>query len=154
MIWAQEDSCPCCTDNHKAFNFWIGTWKVTDAKGSFVGRNRIESVEDGCVLREHWTSSKGNFSGTSLNFYNSKTQQWEQLWVDNLGNHLKLKGNKVGNQMILTSEDLVHTDGNTYKNRITWTLNGNGTVRQLWEVLHDGKVSNVVFDGLYTRDDQ
>lgn len=151
---AQEDTCACCTDNHMAFDFWVGTWKVTDAEGSFVGRNRIDKVEDGCVLREHWTSSKENFSGTSLNFYNSKTRQWEQLWVNNFGNHLKLKGNRVGNQMILSSEDFVHTDGNTYQNRITWTLNDNGTVRQLWEVLQDDKVSNVVFDGLYSKEDE
>lgn len=56
--------------------------------------------------------------------------------------------------MILASEDFVHTDGNTYKNRITWTLNEDGTVRQLWEVLKNNKVSNVVFDGLYAKDDE
>ena len=147
---AQEDICPCCTEEHQAFDFWIGTWKVTNADGTEAGRNTIEKVEDDCVLKEYWVSAKGNFTGTSMNFYNLKTKQWEQLWVDNSGTHLKLKGNRKENQMILFSDEFTHTDGQKYTNRITWTLNNNGSVRQLWEVLQDDKVINVAFDGLYT----
>jgi len=82
-----------------------------------VGDNSIEKMESNCVLREHWASSDGKFSGTSMNFFNPKTGQWEQLWVDSSGNHLKLEGNRTKNQMILTSSDFVHTDGHTYKKK-------------------------------------
>ena len=148
---AQEDTCPCCTEEHQAFDFWIGTWQVTNSDGTEAGKNTIEKVEDNCVLKERWVGAKGNFTGTSMNFYNQKTNQWEQLWVDNSGTHLKLKGNRKGNQMILSSDEFVHIDGQHYVNRITWTLNGNGTVRQLWEVLQEDKVVNITFDGLYTK---
>ena len=36
-------------------------------------------------------------------------------------------------------------------NRITWTLAGDGRVRQLWEVLREGTVVRVPFDGYYRR---
>ena len=36
-------------------------------------------------------------------------------------------------------------------NRVTWTKNANGTVRQLWEVLINDKVDNIAFDGLYKK---
>lgn len=148
---AQENRCPCCTEEYKAFDFWIGTWKVTNADGTEAGRNTIEKVEDNCVLKEHWISAGGKFTGTSINFYNRKMKHWEQLWVDNSGTHLKLSGNRKGNQMILSSDEFTHTDGQKYINRITWSLNDNGTVRQLWEVLQGDKVVNTVFDGLYTK---
>jgi len=118
-----------------------------------AGRNSIQKIQDGCVLIENWTSAQGKFTGTSLNFYNRKAKQWEQLWIDNSGTHLKLKGNKIGDQMILSSDEFTHTDGKRYVNRITWTLNDDDTVRQLWEVLHGSKVVNVAFDGIYKREE-
>ncbi len=62
-------------------------------------------------------------------FYNLKTKQWEQLWIDNSGTHLKLKGNRVGDQMIMSSNPSIRKDGKAYVDRITWTLNADGSVR-------------------------
>ncbi|WP_350292403.1 hypothetical protein [uncultured Croceitalea sp.] len=149
-LLAQTSDCKCCSENHAAFDFWIGSWEVTNKDGSIAGKNTIVKIEGDCVLRENWTSATPGYTGTSLNFYNLKIKQWEQLWIDNSGAHLKLKGNKFGNQMILSSDEFIHTDGKIYINRITWTENSNGTVRQLWEVLSEGKVVNVLFDGLYS----
>ena len=53
--------------------------------------------------------------------------------------------------MIMKSLPFEHQDGKKYVNRITWTLNKDGTVRQLWEILHNDTVSNVAFDGLYRK---
>lgn len=150
ILNAQADDCICCTTNHKAFDFWIGVWNVTDSSGTFVGTNRIEKLQDDCVLQENWIGSSGS-TGTSTNFFNSQTMQWEQLWVDNQGTYLKLRGNRHANQMILSSDVFMHTDGNEYINQITWTLNEDGSVRQLWELLQDGSTIRVLFDGLYTR---
>ena len=134
FIHGQTENCVCCTENHAAFDFWIGTWNVVDRAGAAVGTNRIEKLQDDCLLQENWTGT-GRSTGTSINFFNSKSKQWEQLWVDNQGTYLKLKGNRKGNQMILSSDRFTHTDGNNYINRITWTINEDGTVRQLWEIL-------------------
>lgn len=115
-----------------------------------VGTNTVEKIQGDCILKENWIGSSGS-SGTSLNFYNLQTEQWEQLWVDNSGSHLKLKGNRVGNQMILSSDEFLHTNGKYYVNRITWTSIEDGTVRQLMEILEKENVVNIAFDGLYKR---
>jgi len=149
---AQSSACNCCTEKHAEFDFWIGTWNVTAPDGSPAGRNVIDKIQDKCVLRENWTSATAGYTGTSNNFFNSQTEQWEQIWVDNQGQSLHLKGNKVGNQMILSSEELTNKKGETYRNRVTWTHNEDGTVRQLWEILKDDKVTSVAFDGLYKKE--
>lgn len=149
--FAQEESCACCTENHKAFDFWVGTWLVTNPDGSPAGSSTIVKSENECVIRENWTSAKAGYTGTSTNFYNQITGQWEQLWIDNTGAHLKLKGNRVGNQMILISDEIENATGEMNRNRITWTLNDDGTVRQLWEILRAEKVVSIAFDGLYEK---
>lgn len=148
---AQTTSCSCCSENHDDFDFWIGSWNVFDTNETLVGNNTITKEEGNCLLREHWLNTNGQVTGTSMNFYNLQTKQWEQLWVDNSGSHLKLKGTRVGNQMILSSDEFIHADGNTYVNRITWTINEDRSVRQLWEVLEKDRVVSTAFDGLYKK---
>ncbi len=152
-LYAQDDSsCNCCSDEHKAFDFWIGNWNVTNSNGgSAAGTSKISQEEGDCVIRENWTSASSGYTGTSLNFYNITTKQWEQLWIDNTGASLKLRGNRIGNQMILTSNPFTK-DGKSLTNKITWTKNDDGTVRQLWEILEGDEVINTAFDGLYKRE--
>jgi hypothetical protein len=38
-------------------------------------------------------------------------------------------------------------------NKIIWTQNEDGTVRQLWLVITEGKPEQTAFDGLYSRVD-
>ncbi|MFH6602062.1 hypothetical protein ACEZ3G_01125 [Maribacter algicola] len=150
LVNSQSEVCNCCSESHKAFDFWIGKWRVVNPNGSMAGSNTIEKIQDNCLLLENWVGTSGN-TGTSMNYYNLSTKQWEQLWVDNTGSLIKLKGNRSGNQMILSSDTFTRSDGTEYVNRITWTLNDDGTVRQLWELLENDKVVNVAFDGLYSK---
>ena len=150
-IWSQDDSCACCTEQHMAFDFWIGDWEVTDSEGKVVGTNSISKAQDGCVLVEEWKSSNGTFTGGSTSFLNRLSGEWEQLWIDNGGSHLHLKGKREANQMILVSDEIPREEKAAYRNRIIWTLNQDGTVRQLWEVLVGEQVESVVFDGLYNK---
>lgn len=147
----QNDNCNCCTEKHDEFNFWIGTWEVTNPKGDLAGKNVIDKIQDNCILRENWTSAKGNYTGTSSNFYNYKTKQWEQIWIDNQGGSLHLKGTRVGNKMILRTDEAINKDGNPFFHRVTWTLNDDGTVRQYWETITSNKDVTVAFDGLYRK---
>lgn len=151
--FSQTNTCACCSEKHAEFDFWIGTWDVTNANGAKAGTNIIKKVQDKCVLQENWTSASPGYTGTSNNFYNLKTKQWEQLWVDNKGTHLKLKGNKIGNQMIMRTDDEINKDGKTFYHRITWTANKDGSVRQLWETITDKTEITVAFDGLYKKRD-
>ena len=148
---AQSDDCSCCTTNHSAFDFWVGDWEVYQDDGTLAGTNKIFKDQDNCILRENWVSSNGGFEGSSTNFYNKQKGQWEQLWIDNTGSHLHLRGNRIGNQMVMVSEEIPREDNAPYVNRITWTSNEDGTVRQLWEILVDDKVTQVVFNGVYKK---
>jgi len=150
-IYAQKSSCNCCTEKHAEFDFWVGEWTVTNADESIAGNSIIDKIQDNCVLRENWTSTSANYSGTSSNFYNYKDKQWEQIWIDNQGQSLHLKGNLVGNQMILQTDEETNAEGKQTFNRVTWTKNEDGTVRQLWEVVTSGSEISVAFDGLYKK---
>ena len=145
-----QNNCPCCTENHQQFDFWVGHWTVSDTNGTILGENRIEKLEQGCILNEHWTGAKGS-TGKSYNYYDSTTSTWNQLSIDAQGSNLKLKGSLVDNKMILRSEAQKGKSG-TYYNQITWTNNSNGTVTQQWDIL-DGElnVSKTVFLGIYKR---
>jgi hypothetical protein len=150
-INAQDNNCKCCADKYSEFDFWIGKWNVTNPDGTAAGKNVIDKIQDNCILRENWTSAKGKLTGTSSNFYNAQTKQWEQIWIDNQGGSLHLKGNKTGNQMILETDEETNEDGQIFYHRVTWTDNEDGSVRQYWETITEGKDVAVAFDGLYKR---
>ncbi|WP_282135555.1 hypothetical protein [Seonamhaeicola maritimus] len=150
-ISAQNNTCKCCTENNDAFDFWLGEWEVFNKNETIAGYSNITQIQNNCVILENWKSAKGNYTGTSNNFYNVKTKQWEQIWIDNQGGVLHLKGNRVENQMILSTEEETNEKGQRVKNRVTWTKNEDGTVRQYWEIITDGKDIAVAFDGLYKK---
>jgi len=150
QVFGQNKTCPCCTKIHSEFDFWIGTWEVTNPNGTKAGTNTLTKVEGKCVLKENWVSVTPGYTGTSNSFYNLKTKQWEQLWIDNQGASLHLKGSKIGNQMLLKTEKEANKAGQLFFHRVTWTDNEDGTVRQLWETVTNENVT-VVFDGLYKR---
>ena len=150
-LFSQSKTCSCCTEFHDDFDFWIGEWVVTNPNGQQAGTNSITKIQGGCVLLENWISATAGYTGTSTNFYNATTKQWEQLWVDNQGGSLHLKGAREGNQMILKSDPLKNAKGQSYYHQVTWTLNEDGTVRQLWETFTEYQQKTVAFDGLYTK---
>ena len=156
QLWSQQvkpvsqGDCPCCTPEHRAFDFWEGEWDVQTPDGSPAGTNRIVKGEGGCVLQEFWKGASGD-TGTSLNFYNLAAEQWEQLWVDNSGRALKLAGRGSNGQMVMSSEPFRDSEGRIRMHRISWTLQADGSVRQLWEVLEGQEVVQTLFDGIYRR---
>ena len=144
---------PCMSEHHRQFDFWVGAWDVTAPDGKAAGRSRIESKLDQCVVHEHWFGTGGSI-GESFNLYNAAAGQWEQYWVDNGGNRLHLKGGLVGQAMVLEGvQDKPNAQtGLSQHERISWTPNADGSVRQLWETSTDGgKTWAVSFDGLYRK---
>jgi len=145
----------CSGAEHRQFDFWLGEWEVFGKAGKLVGRSRIEAILHGCVIAEHWSSgSGGSNDGKSFNLYNGQTGRWEQFWVDAQGNRLLLSGGLVGGRMVLAGEQ-AKPDAETglvQHERISWTPNADGSVRQLWESSKDaGKTWTIVFDGSYRR---
>ncbi len=148
---SQTNPCNCCSEKYSEFDFWVGEWTVTNPDGSQAGTNTIAKSQGNCLLQENWKSANGKVTGTSNNFYNYKTKQWEQIWVDNLGGSLHLKGNREDNKMILRTDDETNKKGDTIYHRVTWTLNKDGSVHQYWETITNGNDITVAFDGLYRK---
>lgn len=150
---------PCAAPEYRHFGFWVGHWDVTQ-NGKPAGTNHIQWIDGGCAMLETWTSAAGNFSGHSLNFYDKTTGHWHQTWVDSSGTVLNLKGglengpeiaeNAFLQTMVLQGAPPA-ADGKTAQQRISWTPNPDGTVRQHWEQSPDGKTWSTLFDGLYQR---
>ena len=142
-----EPHKPCNTPEFRQFDFWVGDWKVESAAApGSASRNRISVINDGCALREEYTTPYG-YAGTSVNFYDAARKLWHQTWIDNQGGALYLEGGLVGNAMVLSSV----ADATSIQ-RITWTPQADGRVRQHWESTSDGgKAWTTVFDGYYTR---
>lgn len=140
---------PCTSPAHRQFDFWIGTWNVTQA-GKVAGQNKIESILNGCALMESWHGT-GGVAGHSLNIYDSTRNVWHQTWVDSTGSLLTLEGRFANGAMVLEG---VATDekGMKARQRITWTAASADEVRQLWQSSTDaGKTWKTEFDGLYRR---
>lgn len=136
----------CDSEKHRQFDFWVGEWNVT-TNGQPAGHNRITLVYGDCALREDW-SSVTPYRGGSFNIYDRANDKWHQTWVDSAGTLLELDGGMVDGKMVLTGQR-PGPDGSMTINRITWTPNDDGSVRQLWETSTDGETWTAAFDGLY-----
>lgn len=144
---------PCETAQHRQFDFWIGEWDVTTPDGKPAGHSLIEPILGRCVIHERWQGG-GGVLGESFNIYNANTGQWEQYWVDSSGSRLHLQGGYAQGRMLLRGEQ-DKPDAKTglaRRERITWTAQADGSVRQLWESSTDhGKTWKTSFDGRYRR---
>jgi hypothetical protein len=140
---------PCASPERRQFDFWLGSWRVTDASGAFQGTNDVTSIFGGCALQEHWKGNGGE-TGSSFNSYLPGRKQWHQTWVDDHGITLILFGGLQGSSMVLSGTRV--TKGGTVIDRITWTPLPDGRVRQHWQVSDpSGNVWKDVFDGYYER---
>lgn len=146
----QASPAPACnTEQHRAFDFWLGNWQVFKADGSLAGSNRISLGQNGCVLTEQYRTP-GGFNGQSLNMFDSSRGLWHQTWVDNSGSLLLLEGNIVDNDMLLSGA-MTTAEGEVQQQRIRWTPNQDGSVRQHWQAQTADGNWVTLFDGLYKK---
>ncbi len=143
---------PCSSENHQAFDFWIGDWNVYNTKGKIIGTNEVVKLQDGCVLQENWVASNTTNTGTSYNYFDSTDNTWNQVWISNTGNVLNLKGNiNKDGDMVLKSK-LMNGKKGKYYNQITWSKNNDGSVTQRWDILNENnKLINTAFEGIYKK---
>lgn len=129
---APEQSAPCDTPNHHAFDFWIGSWNVYAPDGTLVGTNEITSQEGGCLLLEKWIGTNG-VSGQSYNFVDPSTEKWRQVWVSPAAT-IDYSGTLTqSGSMKLVGEIAYQSIGLTAPFRGEWTPNADGTVTQHFE---------------------
>jgi len=146
----ENPTCFCCTEAHKQFDFRIGTSQVFDTTGTPVGENTIVPLQDHCILQENWESK--NSTGSSYNYYNATDKSWNQLWVDNRGNPLVLKGNWMEGKMIMRDAAATNAQNIISYNQITWEQQTDGSVSQTWEVFGEqGQRLSLLFKGIYRK---
>jgi hypothetical protein len=153
LVFAQDNAeCPCCSEEHQQFHFWIGEWNVYDTTGNILGTNIITLVQDKCLMVENWNSANSSFTGTSYNFYDNVDGAWNQTWVDNQGSNLDIKGKFIDGKMVLKSALRENDNGTKFYHQITWTPNEDGTVTQRWDVFDEqSKLLNTAFLGIYKK---
>jgi hypothetical protein len=149
-VLAQPAITGCEAAQHRQFDFWLGVWDVTRSDGQRAGTNRIERILGGCALYESWEGASGS-RGHSLSAWDPGDDKWHQTWVDNEGTVLMISGGVVNGEMVMEGERSL-PDGNQTLERITWTPNADGTLRQLWQSSRDrGMRWATVFDGTYRK---
>ena len=139
----------CATPAHGDFDFWVGDWDVSLPDGKTAGTNHIERILAGCVVIENWNSASSPFAGKSFNTYDPVSGNWNQVWVDTGGSTIHFSGQRKDNVMDMSGSQT--TAEGTLHFRMSYTLNEDGTVRQLWQQSADKKQWEVIFDGLYRR---
>ncbi|OYY71259.1 hypothetical protein [Sphingomonas sp. 28-63-12] len=146
-------SAPACTrPEYHQFDFWVGHWDVrSNGKQTVVAHSLIESLYDGCAIRENWMPLK-KAGGGSLSNYDSATGQWRQTWVDSTGTRVDFTGGSIGDAMVITGNWRgVSGPGQDGLVRMTYTSQPGGAVRQLGEVSTDGgKNWGPSFDFIYS----
>ncbi len=151
-IKAQTVECVCCISEYNQFDFWLGDWVVTNRKGEIVGWSKIQKLENNCLVSEKWRGTK-EFSGRSYNYFDPEKKAWNQLWISNTGNILRLEGQFEKNKMVLTSP-LQSGPKGSYKNQIVWTPKGDSTVTQEWlRLFEDDEKNDTLFFGVYHRNE-
>lgn len=150
-MYAQNSTpAPCAGPEHRQFDFWIGDWNVARPDGTIVGSNRIERIAGGFGLQETWTAATGG-TGRSLNGYSTEDAKWHQVWIGSGGLLMHLTGGLREGRMVLEGRS-IGRDKAPILQRITWTPQKDGRVRQLWEQSKDGGTTwTVSFDGMYMR---
>lgn len=147
-----QQNCNCCTANHDAFDFWVGTWEVYDTVGNKVGENVIKRIEKGCALQENWSGASG-VTGQSMNYFDPADSTWNQLWVSSSGTVLKLKGGIIDSVMLMKSE-IIETDSTNYYHQIKWSqAQDSNDVIQEWTTRdEEGKLLKHLFKGVYVQE--
>lgn len=143
--FAVKAQVPCSGNPvYRQFDFWIGEWDVYQKNGQKGGDSKIDLILDSCVILENWKSVKPfrglYYTGKSFNTYNSKTNQWQQTWVDNVGGTIEfLEGHHEDNKMIFKTKPYNYSKDTIAVRRLTFFNLGPDKVRQFSEISKDGE---------------
>ena len=100
-----ESSAGCQGSSYHRFDFWIGDWAVSDVGSPVtVARARIDSILDGCVLREDYRGYDGH-GGQSFTIYDASQRVWHQTWMTNGGSRLEIEGKFENGEMTLSGRN-------------------------------------------------
>ncbi len=145
---------PCMANpKSREFDFWVGVWDVFDTKtGRPAGTNTITITSGGCILLESWVNTIGG-TGTSINYVNTETGKWEQIYKDNdLGMPVHYTNGEYINGVMKFALTTKGADGKMQTGRFVFEKKGADEVRQYQEMTSDeGKTWIMEFDLTYKR---
>jgi len=151
LVWSADKYSCADQPQNRQFDFWAGSWEVTDQAGDKTyGNNTISIEEGGCLLRERWQGTGGS-SGSSLNYYDPRDGMWHQLWVDKNASIITIAGKLEDGSMVLTGNIYYLAEKRQADFRGTWTPLPDGRVRQFFEERDAEGVWQPWFDGYYRR---
>jgi hypothetical protein len=147
---------PCDTPQHHQFDFWVGDWRVFDAKsGQLVAYDRVEKYAHGCIVQQNLTMITDLYrrpgvayrmSGIGVNRYDG--EGWLELWADDQWGAIALRGMPdASDAMVLTT--LVPSRNRDLK--LVWKKQPDGSVRQLQYVAPAGSGKWELFGDLIYR---
>jgi tetratricopeptide (TPR) repeat protein len=145
-----------CFANAKAreFDFWVGEWDVYQTgTNRLVGQSSVQIASGGCMILENWTAIGVPNTGKSMNFVDTKTDKWEQVWVGSgrIGANIFVNGEYRDSAMHFDFEQ-PGQNGNKLKGRFTFFNQGPNQVRQLNETSPDeGKTWSTAYHLTYIR---
>ena len=133
----------CTAAEYRQFDFWLGEWRVfqTAKPDALVGGSLIESVYNGCGIRENWRPFS-MMTGGSLSNYDKRGGRWHQTWIDSAGARVEFVGGVTDGKMVLTGlwRDYAGP-GKDALVRMTYSRLANGDIRQLGETSGDEGMS-------------
>lgn len=98
-------STPCSAPAYHQFDFWVGDWDVFDVDSpNKAAHARIDSILNGCVLRENYQGLDGR-QGQSFTTYDASRNAWHQTWVTNGGELLEIDGKFEKNGIQLSGKN-------------------------------------------------
>lgn len=122
----------CQDPAYRQFDFWAGDWDVFEAGSpAKVANARIDSILEGCVLREDYQDITGS-EGQSFTTFDSSRKLWHQTWVTSHGVLLEIEGRFKDGEMSLSGKS---QEGEIVRG--TWK-SVNGDVREVAEKSADG----------------
>jgi hypothetical protein len=139
----------CATENHRAYDFWVGKWDVRPfGKPRIVAHSLIEKLYDGCAIRENWMPVQGTGGGSLSNY---DATGWHQVWLDASGTRVMFDGAYKDDAMVLTGNWPGVNNGKDALIRMTYTRQPGGAVRQKGDMSADNGVTwTPSFDFLYS----
>ena len=86
----------------------------------------------------------------SISYFDNNDGKWHQDWVGGDGLVLHLRGELIGNAMVLSGH--TKSEHEALLNRVTWTPLPEGKVKQEWTTSpDDGRSWQTVFVGIYEK---
>ena len=118
---------PCSAQDHRKFDFMIGTWQTSDPGTATVaasqGTSTVDSMLDNCIVHEHRSvgrEGKRLFDGDAYWGYDATTKHWLLFYLDDQS-HMQVYEGREGAGHLAFYRERPDPDGKPILIRIVYT---------------------------------